>query len=158
MAHSSKGFLQCEAVLLMCVTQDFLFDKRVGFSPNTKNPKEKRKVKSKYSVKIHIICLEKTTCFVDHNLNDTVTCGLWWQMLFLHILTRLFWGSIFINHLTFSSCVVPLSQNSSEPNTRCWPLCTSCPAVMMMASLPRTSVRWEHSVPQPRGWAFMSSG
>lgn len=44
------------------------------------------------------------------------------------------------------SHVVPLSQSSSEPNTRCWLLSTSCRVAMTTAWRPRTSVRWELTV------------
>lgn len=50
----------------------------------------------------------------------------------------------FVCFLSFR--VVPPSQSSSEPNTKCWLLYISCPAAMMMASQPRTSVRWELSL------------
>lgn len=67
------------------------------------------------------------------------------------------WAMNFGNHLSVSSCTVPLNQSSSEPNTRCWPLCTSYPAAMMMASLPRTSVRWVLGISRLSGSEFLSS-
>lgn len=53
-----------------------------------------------------------------------------------------------------ASCVLhaaPSSQSSSGQNTRCWRLCTSFPAVMMMGSPPKTSARCEGPLfPHPR--------
>lgn len=51
-----------------------------------------------------------------------------------------------------ASCVLhaaPSSRSSSGQSTRCWRLCTSFPAVMMMGSPPKTSARCEGPLPTP---------